>query len=471
MAPTYTNNELRSIGERCSNRLPPASAVQAMHSYELQRDTEVERLFHGLMFDQEQSKQHSKSLEDDVTKLQSDVSLLQSQMQVKEVEKDGLSTAMAAQLESLRDKVDNHLKTARPRMLRLVLLEKKLEVVYAEAVNRGIQRKFDEQRAKDKDETNGVEPLVKMAMLTNEIDRVKQEIAGTDDEVQVLFDERDAMVTWLGQTNKRIEKAVQEADERMAGIEELNAQRMAALEKKVDEKLAQVEEKAADSRAEMDLEVGRRSKLSEAILDLRLGTLQAAVDCHAMTADLTAQSLTKLERSTERECSNFRKEVNAAFKATQSTIGARVSEEATVREEAIKQIQQTAIKKEEAVIQSFAKQIVDAEERCNERVAITERRSRKHRKMLQQLREGITGNAAASRQQVATLQAKVDKLEGLVRALTGQHANVSPASTQRLAVRSPVGQNLDLSIPKGSSLASQKKESPRKATPVKHLKL
>ncbi|CZT19707.1 uncharacterized protein RCC_05559 [Ramularia collo-cygni] len=47
---TYTSESLKKIGESCKNRLPPASAVQAMFLYELQRQTEVEKLFQGQLF-------------------------------------------------------------------------------------------------------------------------------------------------------------------------------------------------------------------------------------------------------------------------------------------------------------------------------------------------------------------------------------------------------------------------------------
>lgn len=46
----YVPEDLMGIGRQCSNRLPPASAIQAMFLYEMQRETEAERLFHSQMF-------------------------------------------------------------------------------------------------------------------------------------------------------------------------------------------------------------------------------------------------------------------------------------------------------------------------------------------------------------------------------------------------------------------------------------
>ncbi|KAF2165283.1 hypothetical protein M409DRAFT_24662 [Zasmidium cellare ATCC 36951] len=47
---TYTPTALKIIGQQCSQRLPPANAVQAMFLYELQRQSESEQLFKNQMF-------------------------------------------------------------------------------------------------------------------------------------------------------------------------------------------------------------------------------------------------------------------------------------------------------------------------------------------------------------------------------------------------------------------------------------
>lgn len=41
---TYTGDQLKAIGRTCAEHLPPASAVQAMFMYEMQRQTEAEQL-------------------------------------------------------------------------------------------------------------------------------------------------------------------------------------------------------------------------------------------------------------------------------------------------------------------------------------------------------------------------------------------------------------------------------------------
>ena len=57
----YSQEDLKGIGELCKNRLPPASAVQAMFLYEMQRETEFESLFQGQMFRLAKAEDDSQS--------------------------------------------------------------------------------------------------------------------------------------------------------------------------------------------------------------------------------------------------------------------------------------------------------------------------------------------------------------------------------------------------------------------------
>lgn len=50
MSQRYSLDELRGIGQVCGTRLPPATAMQAMLLYELQRDAEHEELFQSQFF-------------------------------------------------------------------------------------------------------------------------------------------------------------------------------------------------------------------------------------------------------------------------------------------------------------------------------------------------------------------------------------------------------------------------------------
>lgn len=49
MGRSYETTSLKEIGKRCSNRLPPASTVQAIFQYELHREADVEARFDGLI--------------------------------------------------------------------------------------------------------------------------------------------------------------------------------------------------------------------------------------------------------------------------------------------------------------------------------------------------------------------------------------------------------------------------------------
>lgn len=50
MAAKYSPERLKQLRDLCETRLPPASAVQAMFLYELEREKENEKLFHDQMF-------------------------------------------------------------------------------------------------------------------------------------------------------------------------------------------------------------------------------------------------------------------------------------------------------------------------------------------------------------------------------------------------------------------------------------
>lgn len=50
MAARYAPERLKQLRELCSTRLQPASTVQAMFLYELERERENESLFHDQMF-------------------------------------------------------------------------------------------------------------------------------------------------------------------------------------------------------------------------------------------------------------------------------------------------------------------------------------------------------------------------------------------------------------------------------------
>lgn len=113
----YGAEDLVGIGRQCSNRLPPASAVQAMFLYELQRETEAERLFHSQMFRLAKSEdevavqsRRFAGMESRMLKLETQLAL-QGQAQGKRIaanearltEAEGKLSAIADQLKNVQE--------------------------------------------------------------------------------------------------------------------------------------------------------------------------------------------------------------------------------------------------------------------------------------------------------------------------------------------------------------------------------
>lgn len=113
----YGAEDLVGIGRQCRNRLPPASAVQAMFLYELQRETEAERLFHGQMFRLAKSEdevavqsRRFAGMESRMLKLETQLAL-QGQAQEKRIaanqarltEAEGKLSAIADQLKNVQE--------------------------------------------------------------------------------------------------------------------------------------------------------------------------------------------------------------------------------------------------------------------------------------------------------------------------------------------------------------------------------
>ena len=82
----YTPHQLRQIGQKCGNRLPPASAVQAMFLYELQRESELESLFHGSIFRIAKQEDNSSAQAKRIDTLEQRLARFEKQLAVKDTE-------------------------------------------------------------------------------------------------------------------------------------------------------------------------------------------------------------------------------------------------------------------------------------------------------------------------------------------------------------------------------------------------
>ena len=121
----YEHNELMAIGKLCGSRLPPASAVQAMFLYEMQRETECEKLFQGQMFrlartEASANAQHAKMLE-----LEKQIKGATQQVHTKDVE-DRLATNRV-RMEVQQAKINEQSTRINEQDQRIVSLNQKMD--------------------------------------------------------------------------------------------------------------------------------------------------------------------------------------------------------------------------------------------------------------------------------------------------------------------------------------------------------
>ncbi|KAK5122174.1 hypothetical protein LTR85_004420 [Meristemomyces frigidus] len=174
----YGSDELRKIGTVCSKRLPPASAVLAMFQYELRRQSEAETLFQGSMFRLAQTEDASSDHEDRIRRLEEQLNAVQRQLQVKDVE-ERLATSklrmnhQQSKLDECASKLQTHNKLLADFTVKMEDFTKARE-------------------AGEQPETTATELL--------------EEVTAIKDDVDDLFNEKEAMCTMIEEGGLRISK-------------------------------------------------------------------------------------------------------------------------------------------------------------------------------------------------------------------------------------------------------------------------
>ena len=182
MSRHYSEDELKGIGKQCGNKLPPASAVQAMFLYEMQRDTELESLFQGQMFFLAEAEDQSQSQEARIIELEEQVKALQTKVAAKDMD-ERLATSKV-RTDALQAKLGQQARRMDSQGERLVLMEVKLDALSLT------------NKAKNDEPGSGA--------LARQLESVKADLTSADLDIQVLFDERDCLVTLLEQAKARI---------------------------------------------------------------------------------------------------------------------------------------------------------------------------------------------------------------------------------------------------------------------------
>lgn len=143
----YSDGTLRSIGERCTGKLPPASAVQAMFLYETQRQSEEEKLFQGQMFELAQVRDDSMVQDARIWDVEDAINAIKKQMASKDIE-ERLATSktrsdvLQVKLKQQEVCVEGHGK-------RLGLMETRQEETNAKLVNLTLQQETFDNLAQD----------------------------------------------------------------------------------------------------------------------------------------------------------------------------------------------------------------------------------------------------------------------------------------------------------------------------------
>ncbi|TKA79511.1 hypothetical protein B0A55_02437 [Friedmanniomyces simplex] len=178
MSTQYTVDELKSLGQLCSDRLPPASAFQAMFLYEMQRQTEVEKLFQAQVFGLARADATANSTSARVQKLEAEMRKLRPQVDASDVQ-ERLTTSkvhFTAQQAKI-DACNTQLELQDQRIAALVTSFEALKAV----------------------QTVDAHAITAQEALTADMTTVQGD-------VEALYDERDALINMLNESNSRIQK-------------------------------------------------------------------------------------------------------------------------------------------------------------------------------------------------------------------------------------------------------------------------
>ncbi|KAK1081694.1 hypothetical protein LTR33_004468 [Friedmanniomyces endolithicus] len=178
MGTRYTIDELKSLGRACSNRLPPASAVQAMFLYEMQRQTEIEKLFHSRMFELARTEDPDDSTTNRVQKLEAELKDLRRHIAGQDLQ-ERLATSQ----------------------VRFTAQQARIDACDAKT-------KLQDQRIANLEDTlakpEAVQPADPNTTLVEEA--VSNDLTTIQADVEALYGERDALINMHNESNARIKR-------------------------------------------------------------------------------------------------------------------------------------------------------------------------------------------------------------------------------------------------------------------------
>ncbi|KAK5738195.1 hypothetical protein LTR17_006225 [Elasticomyces elasticus] len=178
MSSHYSIEELKSLGFSCSKRLPPASAVQAMFLYEMQRQSEVEHLFQAQMFGMARADETTNSTAIRIAKLETELKKTQQKVDVKDVQERPETSKIRFQAQQAKiDDTNTKMKEHGERLQSLAASVQEIRAANAAGIK-----------------TTAIETAL------------AESLGGLKDDITDLEGEQDALIAVLKESNDKIAK-------------------------------------------------------------------------------------------------------------------------------------------------------------------------------------------------------------------------------------------------------------------------
>jgi chromosome segregation ATPase len=228
----YSDLALRDIGQQCAHKLPPASAVQAMFLYEMQRETEAEQLFQGHMFELARVQDEAVVNEARLTKVESHMTSLRRQVMSKDIEERLSTCKVRTDVLQLKTKQQDERMDALNKWVTATTSTVKAvdEILHTHAeqvktmsgtivAHAAAIADMDAKGKQDQDD-------VKASIATNSADIITltTKVDTSDSEIGVLYEERDVLAARLEAAENIIAASnaqIEANNERIAKLEDL----------------------------------------------------------------------------------------------------------------------------------------------------------------------------------------------------------------------------------------------------------
>ncbi|EME86818.1 uncharacterized protein MYCFIDRAFT_77366, partial [Pseudocercospora fijiensis CIRAD86] len=182
---TYNQDFLKQVGVKCANKLPPASAIQAMFLYEMQRQTEAEKLFHAQMFELAKAEDHTHAQDRRIAELETRMAQLERRMAARDVD-ERIATSNV--------RLNAHQEKLNACSGRLGWAEQKLATVD--------QLLADLKKSQEDAAAAAVAAASTPAITVS--NTYNEDVATMKEEVNILFDDRDGIISMIKEVKENV---------------------------------------------------------------------------------------------------------------------------------------------------------------------------------------------------------------------------------------------------------------------------